>query len=386
MNHIKHPAPGQGAIPHYHVIQLRPGVGVRVASEPMFKRVMSVPESLRDSKRGTIKGFTRESANRLRNLLFPLDYGAAFGIALTAPPWATISPEKAFDAISRNKSRCAGLRSLIWRKEVTAKGIPHYHAIVFLNPDKTTARTQAEPAQGQFEPDGQEHLNPDDVSHGTQRKGVNRVRTRTDEGVPGGDNLPVAGSDEVSAVSGPDFETLTRVQLWLVTQWAKALIPRLCPARVSLCCTSAMKPANTEAGRDMVRAVNLGKRNLTLITSANAVQYLCDHTSKHKAYQSKTTGRAWGVWFKSRLPVLDIPRHNLKALPGRIVRRVQIALGKMSRYWFRDDSRPFGYRWSHPRRFDGQGKRVLFKPAAASALERMVDYYLAGGCSAASVP
>lgn len=380
MKHTRNPAPGQGA-PHYHVIQFRPGVGVRIASEPMFKRVMPVPESLRNTKRGTVKGFSRESANRLRNLLFPLDYDAAFGIALTAPPWATVSPEKAFDAISRNKSRCAGLRALIWRKEVTAKGIPHYHAIVFLQQAQKPAKTQAEPAQGQFEPARLEHQNLAEVSHGTSAQEGTRVRTRIDDDVQGGGNLPVAGSAEVSAVDGPDFGTLMRVRNWLVTQWANALIPRLCPARVALCCTSAMKPANTEAGRDMVRAVNLGKRNLTLITSANAVQYLCDHTSKHKAYQAKTTGRAWGVWFKGRLPVLDIPRHNLNSLPGRIVRRIQIALGKMSRYWFKDESRPFGYRWSHPRRFSGEGKRVLFRPGAALAISRMVDYYLAGFAS-----
>lgn len=380
MKHITHPAPGQG-VPYYHVIQFRNGVGVRIASEPMFKRVMPKPEELQHAKRGTVKGFSHASANRLRNLLFPLDYDCAFGIALTAPPWATVSPEKAFDAISRNKSRCGGLRSLIWRKEVTAKGISHYHAIVFLQQARKPAKASDETAQGQFEPTRQEHQNLDDVSRGTRGRESARVRTSLEADVQGGDNLPVAVADDASAVDGPDFGTLMRVQKWLVDEWAKALIPRLCPARVAIACKSRMMPANTEAGRDMVRQVNLRAKNLTLITSANAVQYLCDHTSKHKAYQSRTTGRAWGVWFKSRLPVLDIPRHNLAALPGRIVRRIQIALGKMSRYWFKDESCPFGYRWSHPRRFSGQGKRVLFRPGAASAISRMVDYYLSGFAS-----
>ena len=308
MKHNRYPAPGQGAIPYYHTIQLRDGVGVRVVTEPMFKRVMPVPEALKNTKRGTVRGFTRESANRLRNFLFPLDYSSAIGIALTAPPWATVRPEEAFDALSKHKARCEGLEGLVWRKEVTRKGVPHYHVIAFL--------------------------------------------------------------------ASPDFATLQRVQNWLVCEWARALLPRLCPLRVRLAFEGRWMPADTETGRRLIRDINLGKDNLTLITSANAVQYLCDHTSKHKAYQAKTVGRAWGVWFKDRLPVLRIPHHNLAALPGRVVRRVQQALGKMSRYWFRDDSRPFGYRWSHERRFTGQGKRVLFRPAAASAIARMVDYYL----------
>lgn len=271
---------------------------------------MPVPEALKNTKRGTVKGFTRESANRLRNLLFPLDYGNAFGIALTAPPWATVRPEEAFDAMSKHKARCEGLESLVWRKEVTRKGVPHYHVIAFLE-------------------------------------------------------------------DGFDFGTFQRVHFWLVDQWTRALLPRLCPVRVRLAFEGRRMPGDIETARRMIRARNLCEKNLTIITDANAVQYLCDHTSKHKAYQAKTVGRPWGVWFKARLPVIRIPHHDLAALPGRVVRRVQQALGKMSRYWFKDESRPFGYRWSHERRFTGQGKRVLFRPGAASAIARMVDYYLA---------
>lgn len=271
---------------------------------------MPQPDHLKGTIRGKVNGFSRKSANRLRNLLFPLDFEGAFGIALTAPPWATIAPEKAFDTLSRMKSRCPSLRSLVWRKEVTRKGVPHYHVIAF-----TTER---------------------------------------------------------------DFSALLRVQNWLVDQWARALLPRLCPARVRLCCKAKFVPSDTAAGREWVRGVNLGKDNLTLITSANAVQYLCDHTSKHKAYQAKTTGRAWGVWFKPRLPFVHVPGRNLDELPVRIVRRIHKALGKMSRYWIKDGKAPFGYRWSHERRFTGLGARVMFKPASPAALLRLVDYYLAG--------
>ena len=283
-------------------------MGVRVWAGFRDHRIMPQPDHLKDTKRGTVKGFSRKAACRLRNLLFPLDYAGAFGIALTAPPWATVAPEKAFDTLSKNKSRCPGLRASVWRKEVTRNGVPHYHVIVFLEQ--------------------------------------------------------------------PSLAGLLGVQRWLVEEWSKALLPRLCPVRLGLCCKARNRPADTLTARAFVDRVNGGSANLTLITSANAVQYLADHTSKHKDYQARTTGRAWGVWFKDRLPVLHIPGHDLDALPARVVRRIQKALGKMSRYFVRDTSAPFGYRWSHQRRFDGLGGRVLFKPGAADALGRLVDYHL----------
>ena len=308
MKTTTYPGPGQGPI--RHSIYLRPGVGVKTWAGSTVSQVLPQPEHLRGVKRGAIKGFSFHSANRLRNLLFPLDFEGAFGIALTAPPWSTVRPEEAFDAVSRNKSRCPPLRALVWRKEVTRKGVPHYHVICF------TARR--------------------------------------------------------------DLGDLLAVQKWLVTEWARALLPRLCPVRLRLCCKSKMLPGDTSTARHFVERVNLGGDNLTLITSANAVQYLCDHTSKHKAYQAKTTGRAWGVWFKDRLPRVLVDRRSLDELPVRVARRIQKALGKMSRYWIKDAKSPFGYRWSHERRFDGMGARVMFKPASPDALLRLVDYYLGG--------
>lgn len=293
-------------------------MGVRTWTGFRDRRIIPQPDHLKGVVRGTVKGFSRKSANRLRNLLFPLDFEGAFGIALTAPPWASVSPETAFDALSRHKSRCPALQALVWRKEVTRKGVPHYHAIVFL----------------------------------AER-----------------------------SLSG-----LLRVQKWLVEEWAKALLPKVCPVRVALACKGKARPVGTESARQWVERVNLGKDNLTLISSANAVQYLCDHTSKHKAYQAKTTGRPWGVWFKDRLPLVRVPGRSLDELPVRLVHRIQKALGKMSRYWVKDPSAPFGYRWSHPRRFDGMGARVMFKPASPAALLRLVDYHLGNGSPVPALP
>ena len=292
-------------------------MGVRFSSGFKAPRFMPQPEHLRQVKRGEIKGFSFKAAQRLRDLLFPLDYSGSFGLALTAPPWSTVPPEQAFDAVSKNKSRCKGLRSLVWRKEVTRKGVPHYHVIVFL--------------------------------------------------------------DE------PGLPALLRVQAWLLREWSRALFPRLCPVRAALCCKARNRPADTSAARFFVEQVNGSSKNLVLITSGNAVQYLCDHTSKHKDYQAKTTGRAWGVWFKSRLPALRIPGRSLDELPARLVRRIYQAAGKMSRYFVKDATAPFGYRWSHERRFDRFGGRVMFKPSAPAALLRLVDFYL-GKASPLALP
>ena len=293
-------------------------MGVRFWSGFKEHRIMPQPPHLKGVKRGIVKGFSFAAANRLRNLLFPLDYQGAFGMALTAPPWSTVSPETAFDTLSKTKSRCKGLRSLVWRKEVTRKGVPHYHVIVFT---------------------------------------ANR-----------------------------DFGDLLAVQGWILREWSKALVPRLCPARVGLCCKAKCRPADTNAGQDWVKRVNGGKDNLTLITSGNAVQYLCDHTSKHKAYQAQTTGRAWGVWFRDRLPSVRVPGRSLDDLPVRVVRRIYKAAGKMSRYFIKDKAAPFGYRWSHERRFDRMGARVMFKPTSPAALLRLVDYYLGNGSPAPALP
>lgn len=314
MKTTRTPPPGQGLI--RHSIYLRPGLGVRTWAGSTVSSVLPQPAHLHGVKRGTVKGFSRKAANRLRNLLFPLDFEGAFGIALTAPPWSTVGPEEAFDTVSRHKSRCPALRALVWRKEVTRKGVPHYHVICF--------------------------------------------------------------------TAGRDFAGLLAVQRWLVDEWARALLPRLCPVRLRLCCKSKTLPGDTATARQFVERVNLGRDNLTIITSANAVQYLADHTSKHKAYQARTTGRAWGVWFKDRLPRVLVDRRSLDDLPVRIARRVFAALGKMSRYWVKDAKAPFGYRWSHPRRFGGLGSRVLFRPASASAVERLVSFYLSGSTSCPS--
>lgn len=285
-------------------------------------RYMPQPEHLHGVKRGAVHGFSRKSAARLRRYLFGLDYENCIGLALTAPPYATATPEEAFDTLSRHKARCPGLLGLVWRKEVTRKGVPHYHLAVWL---KT-----------------------------------------------GNDLFAVVG--------------------WLANEWARALFPRPpCPAALALSgskCYLGPNPAPSkecrrdrqrEACIDYARQVTLGRKNLRLLNSAAALQYLCDHTSKHKAYQARTEGRAWGKWYGDRLPRVELPGVDLDGLPVALLARIQRALGKMSRYWNKVAGAPFGYRWSRPRDFRRLGHRVLFRPGAPEALSRLVQYHLRQG-------
>ena len=266
------------------------------------------------SIRGCVVGFSSASAARLRHLLFTLDYSGAVGFALTAPPWSTVTPEQAFDALSRNKSR-SGVSSLVWRKEVTKRGISHYHCIAF----------------------------------------------------PKGDALSVVE--------------------WFETNWARALLPSLDLAKLKesdsrlvdrlagLDPKEALERARWEVGRNVSHPSNIVTG---FASSTNAVRYLLDHTSKHKAYQSLTTGRAWGVWSRSNLPEVRLPNGiRLDELPANVQARVFRHLQKISRYWWLPAGAPRDSIWlrrySRGRRFDKMGRKTLFKDCIGD-IARLVTY------------
>ncbi len=265
-------------------------------------------------KRGKVKGFSFHAATRLRNFLFSLDYpglfspAPCFGLALTCPPWVACSVEEVFDSISKHKTRCPGLLGLVWRKEVTRKGQPHYHLIVWSD------------------------------GNGDCRK-------------------------------------------WLIDAWCKRLEKHVCPVRLYLPNPKLWEAAKAKGKppsywcSGWLRFVHESSRNLTWITSATAVQYLCDHTSKHKRYQANTVGRAWGVWNKDALPRVPLAGVDLDKVPLNVLARIQRALGKMSRYWYKSDKSPFGYRWSRARGFRSMGRHALFRPGAALAVRRLLAYY-----------
>lgn len=316
-------ARGQWATCSYQKIALRPGVGVRVYTINPAARLTQreQPAHLAGTTRGKVVGFSSASAQRLRRLLFTLDYphGECFGMAFTSAPWVKRKPEEAFRDLTRDAPRCKGLRAAVWRKEVTKKGLSHYHAIVWLK-------------------------SPDDAF---------------------------------------------AVWSWLGRNWVKHLLrDGVCPGVAFLTGSKAFKrngmvpTDNPDSwrwfGEQAMLGVNLRFRrggkdsNFVDMTHASAVQYLCDHTSKHKEYQAKTTGRAWGFWNRALLPFLDLPGISLADCPLRLLADIRKALAKMSRYWWADKQAPFGYRWSHPRSFRS-GDKVLFRPNAPEVVSRLIE-------------
>lgn len=323
------PARGQWASCTYQKLVIRDGVGVRIYSvDPSAPfRTRPEPEQLAGTTRGKVVGFSSASAQRLRRLLFTLDYHPeeCFGMAFTSAPWVKRNPEDAFQALAYEVKRCKGLRCAVWRKEVTKKGTPHYHAIVWAK-------------------------SPEDV-----------------------------------------FQVWT----WLASHWVGHLLrDGVCPGVAFLSGSKAFRRYEKGAGwivpagnpdswqwfaRQALLGINLAfdrrpgrSSNFVDMGKTSAVQYLCDHTSKHKAYQAKTTGRAWGCWHRGRLPALDLPGVSLEECPLRLLADIRKALSRMSRYWWPDSSAPFGYRWSRPRRFTS-GDKVLFRSGAPVAIRRLVD-------------
>lgn len=170
-------------------------------------------------------------------------------------------PEDAFVALQDEAKRCKGLQCAIWRKEVTKKGVPHYHLAVWVT----------EPSKA------------------------------------------------------------LEVWCWLTQRWVHHLLrDGVCPGVAYLSGSKAFKrrlPTSPDSwtyfGRAALEHVNcrfnlrsrVDKGNLVELNLDSAIQYLCDHTSKHKAYQAKTTGRAWGIWKRSFLPRMVVPGVSLENCP-----------------------------------------------------------------------
>lgn len=87
-----------------------------------------------NKKRGQIKGFSTKSSQRLRELLFRIDWVnyQTFGITLTVPQWSNANATEEFAKISKTYTREYS-NPLIWRKEVQSNGKEHYHCIMIGN-------------------------------------------------------------------------------------------------------------------------------------------------------------------------------------------------------------------------------------------------------------
>ena len=305
----------------YQKIYLRPGVGVHLRTvSPLPGKL---PAHLEGVKRGKVVGFSKESAARLREVLYYVDTPPekCFGLAFTSAPWVRRKPEDAWHDLKRHLDRIPGLSAAIWRKEVTARGLTHYHAVVWCSDESVTFK----------------------VWH---RLTSTWCRLLLRDGVCPG----------VAYLQG-----------------VKAFRRKICGEQ---CWPASIRTWNA-CGLDALQGVNCHfsqnsrKSNLVRMDKTSARQYLCDHTSKHKAYQAKTTGRAWGYIRRENVPRVVIPGISLEECPRRLLADIRKALSKMSRYWWKDSAAPFGYRWSHPRSFR-TGSKVLFRPNAPEVVDRLV--------------
>lgn len=106
-------------------------------------------------------------------------------------------------------------------------------------------------------------------------------------------------------------------------------------------------------------------------SQGQGVRYLIDHSSKHKAHQAKTKGRAWGVWNRKGLPLLPPEASVYARLSPREEVEVARILRHLSRYWVRCGC-VFGWRWCRGRRF-AQGRNIVADAMARDAVRRWLE-------------
>lgn len=97
--------------------------------KPSFKqcRIKSAAVS---STRGNINGFSKKSANRLRRLLLDVDFRESWAICLTLP--GEVQPDCDFSKLWHGfvvAYRAAFDNALIWRVELQARKVPHWHLV-----------------------------------------------------------------------------------------------------------------------------------------------------------------------------------------------------------------------------------------------------------------
>lgn len=284
-------------------------------------------------KRGKVIGFSRESANRLRERLRKLNYDDAFALCLTVPLYTGQSPEDAFKTLCRHLSRYCAL-AIVWRKEVTALGLVHYHLIVWpadgLDPSEVRSRLVRAWCNALFVGATVEGLYLASLRASLARA----LRRLTPRGVAAPDDDVLVGVDDYFA-DRPDL--LAK----LSSKWA------------------SRKGDVFALAIDLAVKVNMSERNFRKIESKDGyIRYILDHTSKHKAYQAKTVGRPWGVCGKP--PVDADEDYDLSEAQGHLITRV---LRKASRYRLHCPC-VFGHKRAFGKRFASTasmgGRHVLF--------------------------
>lgn len=97
--------------------------------KPSF-RPCRIKSSAVSSTRGNIVGFSRKSATRLRRLLLDVDFGESWAICLTLP--GEVQPDCDYSKLWHGfvvAYRAAFDNALIWRVELQARKVPHWHLV-----------------------------------------------------------------------------------------------------------------------------------------------------------------------------------------------------------------------------------------------------------------
>lgn len=129
---------------------------------------------------------------------------------------------------------------------------------------------------------------------------------------------------------------------------------------------------------DMHKAHNDKRRpSIQVLDGSRYLRYILDHESKHKQDQAQTEGRAWGVWHRSRLPLVIPEEWPLEEHELWVVRRL---LRRATRYAVKADC-VFGWRHSSGR-LGHAGVVDYFSRGNDGALGRRLLEYLDKGAYA----
>lgn len=325
-----------------HNVSIRQS-GVLIKSTPS-REIQSIltcrrsESNIVQKKRGQIKGFSRRSAMRFKQKLICFDYSNAFEMALTSPPYAIKKPEEVLTYIHKN-IKTLGDISVVWRKEVTRNGIPHYHLIVWTSLNHSYAHSKICDywSSGLFPRSFDYTSIVDDIYQGLNP--VNEEKWREETAQIGMLNLIEKGC-------------------------------RLCEHQYNLL------PQKTLCDWCRARTLKVNEHketNFRNIEGIGFIKYILDHTSKHKEYQAKTTGRAWGIINKASIPRSLTDDFEMSRSQFDVFLRF---LGKMSRYKL-PKACVFGSHLTHRKQYNSS--RVWGRSAQfidPSQVHRLVSFVL----------
>lgn len=263
--------------------------------------------------RGKVEGFSLASARRLRETLFRCDFRPAgmgvLGLCFTLPKEAKAGDGEDVWAYMRKhaKELFGGVVSLVWRKEVQRNGREHYHAVLW----------SSKP-------------NPLPMAGALIRTWCKRVAAKCDN---------------------PDV--VERKMLWTHFRGNDGFLDIDLPEGALIHVLESV-PAFT-----------------VIDSQGQGVRYLIDHSSKHKKHQSATSGRAWGVWNRSRLPRLPSDASVHVRLSPREEMELARILRHLSRYWIQAPC-VFGWRWCRGRQFK-RGANIVADAMARDAVRRWME-------------